>query len=501
MGGGVNPVEPEPLGRPAMLNGRGPVIRKLGWDKIIFTHVVVIGVPAILYYYLRVGGASLFWLHVFVATAYLITALMICYEATAALFRRYAGSAGQPASLSERWKRKFKDALGVSGAHAPEPTRPLPRCTFIVAAYLPNEQEIIIETLTEILDNIHRPEAGFELILAYNRPVRLPIEDELEQLAVRHECLRLLHVESSESKAENINAALSLVTGEIVGILDADHHPQPDCFERAWRWFERGYDVVQGRNVVRNSETNFLTKMIAVEFEVTYGVCHAARSLFVDTGIFGGSNGYWKTEVLREIRFDATMLTEDIDATSRALLAGHRILNDRSIISTELAPTDLPAFWYQRQRWAQGWLEVSLKFQMGFWKSPHMNISQKVYWTYLLLYRELYPILALQIYPILISLLLIQGFIELTSHWYLVATAIITFASGPYQTAVAAKNAFARHHYLRWISYAGFVFFFTLFKAMISLVAMYDHMLGRADWVVTRRSMTEHSQKIEARTR
>jgi len=477
------------------------VKRRLGWDKIIFTHVVVIGVPAILYYYLRVGGASLFWLHVLVATAYLITSLMIIYEATAALFRRYAGSAQAPIGSSERWKRRLKDALGVSGAHVPEPTRPLPRCSFIVAAYLPNEQDIIVETLSEILENVQRPEAGLEVILAYNRPVRLPVEDELERLQETHGALRLLHVENSESKAENINAALSLVTGEIVGILDADHHPQPDCFKRAWRWFERGYDVVQGRNVVRNSETNFLTKMIAVEFECTYGVCHAARSLFVDTGIFGGSNGYWRSEVLREIRFDPTMLTEDIDATSRALLNGYRILNDRSIVSTELAPTDLPSFWYQRQRWAQGWLEVSLKFQMGFWKSPHLSIPQKVYWTYLLLYRELYPIVALQIYPILLSLLLIQGYIELTSHWYLWTTAIVTFASGPYQTGVAAKNAFARHHALRWFGYALFVFFFTLFKAMISLVAMYDHMLGRADWVVTRRSMTEERRNIEARTR
>jgi cellulose synthase/poly-beta-1,6-N-acetylglucosamine synthase-like glycosyltransferase len=241
--------------------------------------------------------------------------------------------------------------------------------------------------------------------------------------------------------------------------------------------------------------------MIAVEFECTYGVCHAARSLFVDTGIFGGSNGYWKADVLRETRFDPTMLTEDIDATSRALLAGYRILNDRSIVSTELAPTDLSSFWHQRQRWAQGWLEVSLKFQTGFWKSRHLSIFQKVYWTYLLLYRELYPIISLQIYPILLSLLLIQGHIGLTSHWYLWGTAIVTFASGPYQTAAAAKNAFARHHYLRWFGYAFFVFFFTLFKAMISLVAMYDHLLGRADWVVTRRSMTARSRKIEARTR
>ena len=173
---------------------------------------------------------------------------------------------------------------------------------------------------------------------------------------------------------------------------------------------------------------------------------------------------------------------------------------DRSIISTELAPEDLPSFWYQRQRWAQGWLEVSIKYQMGFWKSRHMSLFQKVYWTYLLLYREVYPILALQIYPILLSLFLIQGYIQLTSHWYLWATAIVTFVSGPYQTAVAAKNAFARHHPLRWVGYAVLVFFFTLFKAMISLVAMYDHMLGRADWVVTRRSMTEQSQKVEART-
>jgi hypothetical protein len=197
------------------------VKRRIGWDKIIFTHVVVIGVPTILYYYLRVGGASLFWLHAFVATAYLITALMICYESTAALFRRYAGVAEPPTSTLERWKRKFKDSLGISGAHFPEPTRPLPRCTFVVAAYLPNEQEIIIETLTKILDNVNRPEAGLEVILAYNRPVRLPVEDELEQLEARHESLRLLHVEGSESKAENINAALSIVTGEIVGILDA----------------------------------------------------------------------------------------------------------------------------------------------------------------------------------------------------------------------------------------------------------------------------------------
>ena len=122
MGGGVNPVEPKPLGGPAMLNGRGPVKRKLGWDKIIFTHVVVIGVPAILYYYLRVGGASLFWLHVFVATAYLITALMICYEATAALSRRSAGSAGSMFSNSTKSAKYRLGRSPFSAGRLPDET-------------------------------------------------------------------------------------------------------------------------------------------------------------------------------------------------------------------------------------------------------------------------------------------------------------------------------------------------------------------------------------------
>ena len=119
----------------------------------------------------------------------------------------------------------------------------------------------------------------------------------------------------------------------------------------------------------------------------------------------------------------------------------------------------------------------------------------------MLLYRELYPVFALQIYPILLSVLFIRRGVEFTSHWYLWTTAIVTFASGPCQTAVAAKNAFTRQHRLRWIGYAVLVFFFSLFKAMISLVAIYDHMLGRADWVVTRRSMTEERRNMEGRKR
>ena len=344
---------------------------------------------------------------------------------------------------------------------------------------------------------MRRPEAGLEVILAYNSPIELPIEAELRELAERRPELRVLRVEGSESKAENLNAAIEIATGEIVGILDADHYPPADCFERAWRWLETEYDVVQGRNVIRNRDANFLTRMIGVEFECMYGVCHPARSLFVDTAIFGGSNGYWRIEALRRTRFDPRFMTEDIDASSRALLDGYRIVADRSIVSTELAPTNFRSLWFQRKRWAQGWLEVTLRYQREFWSSKRLSFWQKVYWTYLLVYRELYPPITLQILPLILSLLMLQGSVPLKAHWYLWVTALITFASGPYQTLVAVKNAHVRPRLWTAFEYALFVFFYVIVKNMISVVAMYDHMMKRTDWVVTRREMTARMRGAE----
>ena len=469
----------------------------IGWDNVLFTHVVIIGVPTILYYYLRASGASLFELHCAVATVYLITALMICYEASIALFRRFAGEPKAPQGRLDAFRQRVKQLFGVTGRRVPVPTQPVPRATFIVAAYLPNEQEIIVDTLTHILDHVRRPEAGLELILAYNSPVELPIEAELRQLAERRPELKILHVEGSESKAENLNAAIEIASGEIVGILDADHYPPADCFERAWRWLESEYDVVQGRNVIRNRDDNFLTRMIGVEFECMYGVSHPARSLFVDTAIFGGSNGYWRIEALRRTRFDPRFMTEDIDASSRALLDGYRIVADRSIVSTELAPTNFRSLWFQRKRWSQGWLEVTLRYQREFWSSRRLSFWQKVYWTYLLLYRELYPPITLQILPLILSLLLLQGSVPLKAHWYLWSTALITFASGPYQTLVAFKNAHRRPRAWTAVEYALFVFFYVVVKNMISVVAIYDHLMKRTDWVVTRREMTARMRGAE----
>jgi hypothetical protein len=52
--------------------------------------------------------------------------------------------------------------------------------------------------------------------------------------------------------------------------------------------------LVQGRCVVFNAATSFLTSMIAVEFDKIYAVSHPGRAEMWQFGLFCGSNGYCK---------------------------------------------------------------------------------------------------------------------------------------------------------------------------------------------------------------
>lgn len=466
-------------------------------SKLIFINVLLIGLPTIVCYYsLVLGDISLKWLHFSLVALYLTSAAMLIAESTAAVARRFAGQSRHPLSRPDALKHQLKKGLGMHGAELPN-DRPLPRCSFIVAAYLPNEQNIILETVDHLLNRVHQPKAGLDVILAYNTPVALPIENTLARLARRYPNFRPYRVEGSHSKAENINAALDIVTGDITCILDADHHPAPDCFERAGRWIANGYDVVQGRNMIRNRSENLLTRLVAVEFESIYGVSHSAKSLMVDTALFGGSNGYWRTSVLQQVRFNPTMLTEDIDASIRTLLHGYRIVHDRSITVTELAPSHISAFWSQRKRWSQGWLEVSLRYQKRFWKSPLLTFGQKLIWTHLLYYRELFPILSVQILPIVFSSWLLTGTIDFTGNTYLLLATAVTFLSSIYKLLVTAKVGY--HHYPAYyfLQYALLTPFYSLLKNMIAVVALYDHLHGKTDWVVTPRRVTSTATNLE----
>ena len=372
-----------------------------------------------------------------------------------------------------------------------QPAKPYPPATAIIAAYLPNEAPIIEDTIAAFL-RVQYP-ARMQIILAYNTPRDMPeIEERLRQIAREHPHFVPMRVPASTSKAQNVNAALAYASGEMTAVFDADHQPDPDSFRRAWRWLSHGADVVQGHCFIRNGAASWVAKMVAIEFEQIYAVSHPGRARLHGFGIFGGSNGYWRTELLRELRMHGFMLTEDIDSSMRAVVRGRRIVSDPYLVSRELAPETMAALTKQRLRWAQGWLQISLKWMVPALRSEHLSLQQKLGMIQLLAWRELYPWVSMQILPLIAwwaveagSLWRIDWFVPL-----FVVTTLFTLGTGPGQiffTYQLSDPQLRRHGSWYWSYVVTSTLFYAGLKNAWNRIAHYKEWRGETAWNVTPR--------------
>lgn len=361
----------------------------------------------------------------------------------------------------------------------------------IIAAYLPNEAATI-ETTIQVFLRLEYP-AKTQIILAYNTPRDMPIERVFQEIAAKDPRFLPLRVKGSTSKAQNVNAALGYVEGKFVGVFDADHHPDPGSFQRAWRWLANGYDIVQGHCLVRNGDASWVARTVAVEFEGIYALAHPGRSRLHQFGIFGGSNGFWKTDLLRETRMHGFMLTEDIDSSFRVLEQGYRIASDPYLISRELAPVRLKALWNQRMRWAQGWFQVSLARSWPLLRSARLTRRQKFGIFHLLVWREIYPWLSTQVIPIILYWAWkFGGFHRI--DWLVpifVVTSVITLGTGPGQSLFIFRLSDPviqqQRKWFFWYIITSF-FFYTEFKNVVGRVAQMKEIMGERVWKSTPRS-------------
>ncbi|KAF2845160.1 glycosyltransferase family 2 protein [Plenodomus tracheiphilus IPT5] len=286
-------------------------------------------------------------------------------------------------SLSEAGesKRQVKKiaARDFTPGSNPWPTldNDLPILDLVIVAYLPNERDIIKDRIHYLCTQIVYPVNRIRINCVYNTPVPIePLETELMALEERYSQLRVFHVLGSTSKADNLNHFFTLDTGaDIIAIFDADHYPHPHnprwCAERFMADDE--ICIVQGRCVVYNSCDSWLTRLVAIEFDMIYAVSHPGRAMMTDFGLFCGSNGYWRAELLKTHKMHSGMLTEDIDSALRALGKNMKAVHDSNAISYELAPSELRGFWKQRLRWAQGWAQSTLVHTPMVWNLPEQG--------------------------------------------------------------------------------------------------------------------------------
>lgn len=281
------------------------------------------------------------------------------------------------------------------GGKFPTADEQLPIIDIVIVAYLPNEKDIVKDQVQYALEELVYPRDKLRINLVYNTPYPIqPLQSELSAMEKLYPELRVWNVPGSKSKADNLNYFFQFNTGaDIIGIFDCDHFPHPHNPRWAAERFlsDKKIDIVQGRCVVYNTSDAILCKMIALEFDKIYAVSHPGRSRLFGFGLFCGSNGYWKADLIRAHKMDGSMLTEDIDSALRAYGEGKHAVHDMNVISYEMAPRTWGAFWKQRMRWAQGWTQASMRHMKLLWTNPpngHRKFNERFGLLSLLLVRE-----------------------------------------------------------------------------------------------------------------
>ena len=186
------------------------------------------------------------------------------------------------------------------------------------------------------------------------------------------------------------------------------------------------------------------------------------------------------------------MLTEDIDSSMRVTEGGHRIATDPKLVSRELAPGSVKALWNQRMRWAQGWFQVSLEHFLNAIRSKNLTPRQKIGATYLLAWREIYPWISSQVFPIIAFWIYkFHGVKQL--NWLVpifVLTTLFTASVGPGQALFAYLKAdpeIKKHKawFIWYLLFSSLVY--TEFKNIIARVAQIKELMCERSWRVTPR--------------
>jgi cellulose synthase/poly-beta-1,6-N-acetylglucosamine synthase-like glycosyltransferase len=178
-----------------------------------------------------------------------------------------------------------------------------------------------------------------------------------------HDVVYLARDHRKGYKAGALQGGLEKARGEFLLILDADFVPPPDMIRRCLPHFS-GQDVgmVQARWDHLNRDFSLLTRIQAIFLDGHFVIEHTARNRSGRFFNFNGTAGIWRRRCLEEAGgWQSDTLTEDLDASYRAQLAGWRFVYLKDVAVPAEVPVDMNGFKTQQHRWTKGSIQTGRK--------------------------------------------------------------------------------------------------------------------------------------------
>lgn len=183
--------------------------------------------------------------------------------------------------------------------------------------------------------------------------------------------IELVHRQSRGGfKAGALANGLETARGELIAVFDADFVPPPDFLRRTVPNLVANPRLafVQTRWGYLNADYSAMTRAQTLALDGHFVVEHMGRNrngLLVN---FNGTAGVWRRAAIEGAGgWQSDTLTEDVDLSFRAQLAGWQALYLPEIESPAELPPQMAAFKRQQARWATGAAQCLVKLAGPLW--------------------------------------------------------------------------------------------------------------------------------------
>src|SRR5436309_2879404 len=173
-------------------------------------------------------------------------------------------------------------------------------------------------------------------------------------------------------KAGALETGLASAESDFVCILDADFVPNPDLLRKTIHFFtDPKVGMIQTRWGHLNRGYSLLTRVQAMFLDGHLLLEQTARSRSGRFFNFNGTAGLWRRSCIDEAGgWQHDTLTEDLDLSYRAQLAGWKFIFLPDVITPAELPVDMNGFKSQQHRWTKGSIQTCKKLLPTIWRSP-----------------------------------------------------------------------------------------------------------------------------------
>ncbi|KPU45339.1 beta-monoglucosyldiacylglycerol synthase [Oxobacter pfennigii] len=149
---------------------------------------------------------------------------------------------------------------------------------------------------------------------------------------------------------------------DCIAVFDADNLVSKNFLREMNNKLCEGYKVVQGFLDSKNPNDSWITASYSIAFWSSNRMFQLAKSNLGLSSQIGGTGFCVDVELLKQLGWGATCLTEDLEFSCKLILNGEKIGWAHDAVIYDEKPLTLKQSWKQRKRWMQGFADVSGRF-------------------------------------------------------------------------------------------------------------------------------------------